>query len=59
MVEGTGPDARGSGKIAAPLMNLGAALGKIVMAERERWPLWVPVLLGIDRLMHAATGRRA
>ncbi len=46
MTERAAPNSRGSGPAAEFLRRLRGAAGAVVLAERERWPLWVPVLLG-------------
>ncbi|MDH3230878.1 MAG: ComEC/Rec2 family competence protein [Alphaproteobacteria bacterium] len=46
MIERAAPEARGAGPKAGLLRRVGVDLAEIVLTERERWPLWVPVLLG-------------
>jgi competence protein ComEC len=40
------PEARGAGAATVMLRRLGTGVAAVVLSERERWPLWVPVLLG-------------
>jgi competence protein ComEC len=46
MIELAAPEAGRSGAAARLLRWLVADLLVIALSERERWPLWVPVLLG-------------
>ena len=46
MVEGMAPDSHGAGAASGLLQRLEGRLQATFLAERERWNLWVPVLLG-------------
>ncbi len=46
MTERTEPEPNDSNAAAGLLRRLGTGLTALLLAERERWPLWVPVLFG-------------